>query len=782
MAPQQTPKPIHKRKKKKLLEQENKTYNFWEESLSVASFNMDLENLAQEDPQKAADALEIMEHMYQQEPDNDYYVKPTTACYTTIINHFEAEQAQEWLDRLEDRYDATGDPDLKPNAVTYMLVCQKYANDYSRDFSGESAEKAEGILQRMRERLKDAPHFEYDDIKVRSIVLEAWCKRAGKIRGAIHKAEQILTEIEQKYLEQQKQAEHQKENAPNDQGDVVTSRKGAAIRPNIVMYTNFIGALARSKEHNTAEKAEEILERMTTISGIEPDMVTYTALCNCYSKSSSYKERSKAAKRAMEILQYMETQYSKEEKYYLKPSVISYGTAIKAISNSFDPYSADLAEKVLRRMYSLHESGTITNVKPQTSTFNAVISALAAHSRRNRQKYQTSHNVGLRAKAASVGLANARRAEKLIVEMTKKAREGEEDVTPNVRTWGAVLSAWAESGLPDAGKQCLRVLERMEQLRQKGESAIRPNYVCRTTAIAAIGHSAVPGTTDVAIAKNKAAADQVEALLIKMELDYEKTMDPDERPNTITYTCAIEAFCRLDEANAAERSQTMIGRMLRLYAKGLGHVRPSRIVFNSLINAWSRSPSKGAAKKAEEVFKWMEQQYRELNDNIVRPDEVSLCGVLNAWANNAQNGGARRAQQILDHMESMPPKERGFQHSTICHNIVVKAWARSKEPDAVQKAEIILLHLEEMAEAGGEDCLKPDVTTYSSVINCCAYYVGAFGIQDKPNEDMDTSSKTAIRGREEAFKVAMRTFRKMYASKTAKPNNVAFGTIFKVRN
>lgn len=523
------------------------------------------------------------------------------------------------------------------------------------------------------------------------------------------------------------------------------------------------------------QRAEEILKRMKKYGNVEPDMVAYTAVLNCYAKASSRRERSVAAKRALEILDFMESQYIKEDKYFLKPNVITYSTAIKAVGQSLDQQSSVLAENILHRMYSLHEAGAIASIKPQTSTYNAVISALASHSRRI-MKHRNNNSNPAKAQRA-IGLKNARRAEQLLVTMKQRSQNGEVDVEPNVRTWATIISAWAESGQADAGEQAQRVLKTMQELHHRGDSTVNPNFVCFTTAMAAMGSSAGPGNDPDVVAKNAETADKVEAILMRMEDEYEASLDIDKRPNTITYITAIDSFCKLDPKNAAIRAQRTVDRMVQLYAKGLGHVRPSRIVFNSLINAWSRCPQgRVGAQKAEEIFLWMEQQYRESGDYIVKPDEVSLCGVLNAWANNAELGGARRAQQILDSIEDLSTKERGFQHTTICHNIVIKAWGRSKDPDAVQRAEAILARLEKNWNSNKDDILKPDVTTYSSVINCCAYYsVGGVDRHRDMKEDSDLRSK----GRNEAFQVAVRTFRKMCASKTSRPNNVTYGTLFK---
>jgi hypothetical protein len=207
--------------------------------------------------------------------------------------------------------------------------------------------------------------------------------------------------------------------------------------------------------------------------------------------------------------------------------------------------------------------------------------------------------------------------------------------------------------------------------------------------------------------------------------------------------------------------------MMQLYSKGLGHVRPTRAIFDVLIQAWSRSKDKYAAQNAEKIFHWMEQQY-EAGDTLVRPNEITLCAVLNAWANQAENGGAIRAVQIWNHINSVTAQNenntnnihRGFRPTIAMANIVIKAIARSKDPDAVKKAERILLQLEDDYQSG-ISYIRPDVTTYSSVINACAYCVG-------------NASK-----RSEALQTALRTFYKLFNMTDENANNITYGTMFK---
>ncbi|KAL7567505.1 hypothetical protein ACA910_009517 [Epithemia clementina (nom. ined.)] len=753
-----TTTPEEKPKKRKFDTPTNDTYNFWEEDLTIESFNMDLQNLATEDPYKAKDALEIMSDMFGRGLPST--VEPDCRCYNTVIDGFiqagYPEEAQELLDEMERLADVVvGRKNASvaaPSEYTYMMVAQAWADDVNNDVSGKSAERAERLMRRMQER--GLP----PNVKVWSIVLEGWCKRAKSTRSALLRAESLLTEME-------RAAAVVTTTTTDDTTNSCTTLT-TAPPPNIVTYTSYIGGLARSKDRSLARKADATLARMER-AGIPPDVVAYTSVINCWAKAVNRREREMAASRALRILDEMERRHhdarsnnnNNNGDSRCKPNLISYATAIRAVGNSLDRDAAAQAQGVLRRLYELHQQApkTYGNLKPTTAIYNAVINALSR---------APVDNPGQRIKLA-------RKAEQYMAEMQQRTAQGERDVEPDVRTYAAVLRSWAMSGASDAADNAQRVLDQLERLFEQGKTSIRPNYVCYTTVMGAWGHSRKPN-----------ALTRMEAILRHMERQFTETQQADVRPNTVSYVTAIDAFVRRNEWNAAQRAQDTVDRMMKLYSLGLGHVRPTRIVFNTLIHAWSKCGANNnsgdgsninnnnnnsnnnnnnngaeAAQRAEEIFKWMEAQY-QAGDVLVRPDEVSLCAVLNAWANHAGTLGAQRAQQIFQHMQSLTLEQRGFHISIMTPNIVIKAIARSKDRHAVAMAEEMLIQLEN-DYAFGRSTLRPDVTTYSSVINCCAYH-------------------RHFEGQAEALAVALRTFRKLCDMEGGEgPNNITFGTLFK---
>jgi pentatricopeptide repeat protein len=325
---------------------EDETYQFWEDRLSTRNFNMDLHNLAVEDPQKAQDALEIMRDMYDSQPENIWTCRSDAKCYNTVMDGWiqagRPDRAQQVLDQMERIADAdavadadanhtenaTDDTAFAPSVLSYMMVAQGWADDVKDDTTGKSAENAEAVMRRMTSRGIEP------STKTWSIVMEGWCKRAGKVRGVMRRAEALLKEME---------------DAAEASGNATRSRN--AVHPNVLTYTSYIGGLARSRESELARKAEAVLERMERF-GVEPDMVAYTSVLNCWASAVSRRERELAASRALNILGLMERLYSKEN-YQVKPSLITYATAIKAIGNSLDRNAPKIAEDVVKVRYRI---------------------------------------------------------------------------------------------------------------------------------------------------------------------------------------------------------------------------------------------------------------------------------------------------------------------------------------------------------------------------------------------------------------------------------------------
>jgi hypothetical protein len=204
-------------------------YGFWAEELSLKSFNMDLQSLAMEDPWKAQDALEIMEELHMQHPESTGTVQPDTSCFLTVMEGWldagNVDAAQAVLDRMK-YINSTA---VEPTSLAYMTMIQAWANDAKDDFLCKSAGRAEALMRHMEEQGMNP------DVRIWSVVLDGWCKRAAISPSAIRRADALLREME---------------SSPD------------SIPPNVVTYTNFLGGLARCRAKDLATQAENVLNRM----------------------------------------------------------------------------------------------------------------------------------------------------------------------------------------------------------------------------------------------------------------------------------------------------------------------------------------------------------------------------------------------------------------------------------------------------------------------------------------------------------------------------------------
>lgn len=767
-----------------------------DDDLTIASVNADLQQIALENPLRAQLILEQLEDKagrYQ-----SLGLVPNSASYHCVIDgwchhhhhhnnqHFKTnsdedghddgsgdftmtkplDAAEQLLERMEKM--TSRSQNMSPNPLSYLEVCEKWTT--VRPLSVSNMERAESILDRYINQMMATMNGEKkqskrdDSIRHQStrnrfnhthththasshhplyspgnllrmyiIVIEGWCRLVEKVPETIDRIEELLRQIESNNVisrrrEQQTKTPKRLGKEHRDENDYIMQ-----IRPNVVVYTTVITALSRMTTlPNMAQRADALLQRMKD-NDVQPDLVAYTSVLSCWSRTTSKVERNMASKRALDLLDEIEDLYL--QRHLAKPSPITYGTAIMAVARSFDKRAHVIAETVLRRMYNHNEMGTIA-VSPTTSCWNAVIYAMGS----NRK---------------------AEEAETLLLEMVGRSRLGGESTVPNIKTWGNVIRAYAQSGRSDAGVQANRVLTMLEaeyDSRREDESdneidSIKPNYVCYTAVLQAWARGKAP--QDVTIQK-------VDGILQKMEEEFQRTGDESIRPNGVTYTIAMDAYCRHDPVNAGVLSQKLVDRMVKLFGKGVGFERPSLMVMNTLINSWAQSQHPLGTQNAESIFRWMETQYAA-GDDSMKPDEVTLCNVLNAYANNAPDGGAARAQDIVDHIESTSSRTaRRDDLLTVKHyNVLIKAWGRSKTPESVDHADRILRCLEQRYK-NGEVRFKPDVTSYSSVINSAAYYAGGHD------------------GKEKALQVALRAYQRIRSqSNELEANSIVFGTVLK---
>jgi len=100
------------------------------------------------------------------------------------------------------------------------------------------------------------------------------------------------------------------------------------------------------------------------------------------------------------------------------------------------------------------------------------------------------------------------------------------------------------------------------------------------------------------------------------------------RPNTVTINCVLDALVK---NGAASRAEDLLNRMEQQSDFALEHVSLNTISYTTVIDGYANSGEKGAAHRAEEIFKRMEAAYRNGNDqakpNVRSFNSGTLVGI-----------------------------------------------------------------------------------------------------------------------------------------------------------
>lgn len=134
-----------------------------------------------------------------------------------------------------------------------------------------------------------------------------------------------------------------------------------------------------------------------------------------------------------------------------------------------------------------------------------------------------------------------RRAEQILNHMDELYRAGNSGVKPDTYTYNTLINAWAKSGEKGAAARAEHVLSVMETRYRDGDNDFKPNTRTHTSVIDAYAKSG-----------EKGAAKRAEQILNGMQRLYEKTGDPDVRPNvhTANAVCNACAFTKIEEDRA----------------------------------------------------------------------------------------------------------------------------------------------------------------------------------------------------------------------------------------
>eukprot|EP00978_Attheya_sp_CCMP212_P029897 scaffold108027_cov53-Attheya_sp.AAC.2 len=195
---------------------------------------------------------------------------------------------------------------------------------------------------------------------------------------------------------------------------------------------------------------------------------------------------------------------------------------------------------------------------------------------------------------------------------------------------------------------------------------------------------------------------------------------------------------------------------------------PDVAMYNLVIVAWGKLRSQEGARRAQQILELMSAEFdREYRDtpfaknehtNIIysaQPDVMNYASVLQAWARSGSRDAPKRAQGILEEMEyasglsrliqkyAKEKKELGSTVSDIlteeeqynkhmapdrvCYNVVMSTWANNaSHPQALNEIHKLLTRLSRLSKITGDtERYQPDTRSFNTLIEAYANLAAA---------------------------------------------------------
>lgn len=316
----------------------------------------------------------------------------------------------------------------------------------------------------------------------------------------------------------------------------------------------------------------------------------------------------------------------------------------------------------------------------------------------------------------------------------KDYMQGRFSLTPTAFTYTAILEVYASEATQDAVAKAEELVGWMELQAEEGKkSIVKPNAHTYNALIRAYGNIHEP--------------EKAEGCIKRMEAMYAKGLI-DDMPNRYNYNSAINAWANSRKETSGIRAEALLKMM-----DGNSRIKPDTISYNACIDAYAKN---GDEEEAERLLRTMEESHDSAFNLLCKPNRKSYNSVINAYAKSSKKNAPLDAESILRRMNDAGLRPDSFTFATL-----MNAWGRSME---FGKAERVLQLYREMLQLYEEGIteLRPNVVVFNSILNACAYTTGDLSEQQK------------------AMSIANHAFRELDQSSFGKPDQITYGTFFKV--
>jgi len=567
-------------------------------------------------------------------------------------NHDSSIEAERILLQMEDYYHKHNNLDMKPTRITYSAVMSCYAN--SKNMSSFTAQKMEGILNRMEEKYR----VQKDDIDLKpntymyNTLLNAYARSRNLDDSKIGQIIEMFYKMSQSSSKPSSNSNRKDENVN--------------IRPNRSTYTTLFALFARNpKYQHSASTAQYIFNQMKA-----------------------------------------EYQMNPEANLALKPTKQQYSLLLSTYANLGD---GDAAEQILKEMNDLYEQDPVNNKDcyPCTMCYNQVLSAWSKRSQNNKNRNEVKSKYNKKYQSTTTSddsmeelLLASNRAERVFTRMQKLANNYNQTnennnksnnshdrimkesllpkVEPDIISLGSLLHCYVQSKQCERADQLLYFVQKqydaarekrsakMEEYENNGNctsieslSVMKPNRICYNTVIDAWSKM----SSELHYAPSRA-----EKLFREMTHRYEEYDDISFKPDKQTYTSLIHAWYKSSavqnnryipqqqqqqqahnnnqvlQSKPHMKSQQLLDEMIAKYDHNPGEngdLCPDNYIYTAVMNAWAKH---GLVFDDTKTNKTFESQMDTINhieslflDMILRYQKMEANKLNSNNSNNNRN-------------------------------------------------------------------------------------------------------------------------------------------------
>jgi hypothetical protein len=146
-----------------------------------------------------------------------------------------------------------------------------------------------------------------------------------------------------------------------------------AAAPSNRHFNIVINALAKSHEYLDARKAYDLLSQMQASETCTPDIISYTSVIECFSKSTEQD----ADQTSLHLLQEVTDVYEETKDPQMMPNLRTYTMVIKALATNPTLANVGKARELLTRLVGLYEETKDSRLQPSAFPYNYVLNCAA---------------------------------------------------------------------------------------------------------------------------------------------------------------------------------------------------------------------------------------------------------------------------------------------------------------------------------------------------------------------------------------------------------------------